>query len=297
MTARTAWRFTSGRRVGSLAALLGLLAGSVAGQPPSGLATRLRVLEQAAALSDARQSERDRRAQEAGSLADEIAALKQRGAAPRADRRLEARLRDFDRLATRLDDADRRLQDAERQRAEALRVFQEGVEAETLALAVVSDATQRAQRAAALADAQRRAERYQQPGTASPFRPLLDVPLGAHESGPDLETKVALLRAEQARGQAELERLARALRLLDARLELARRLALEAESARRDAGSGQPLLQREADTLKLQVRGLHASREALAGVGVDLRRALDTIEARLIEAARRRQAGLGSEAP
>lgn len=276
--------------------LVGLLTGRVdlTLAAETSLSARLRALENAVAQCATRSAERAERAQAASRVADEIAELKAHSTTPRADRGLEARLRAFDRLAARLDDADRRLQDAEQQRARARRDFLAALEAESLALTAVSDASVRAERARALDAAQRRAEASV--ARASPFRPLLDVSLDPHESGPDLDTKVALLHAEQARGREELQHMARARRLLEARLDGAQRLALEAEAARREAGPARPLLQREADALKLQVRTLRGSLETLTRSETDLQRALATIETRLIEAARR-QAGPGSTTP
>jgi hypothetical protein len=261
------------------------------------LAARLRALEQATAQRDTRRIERAQRAQDASHVADAIADLKARNPGPRAAPGLEARLRTFDRLAARLDEAERRLQAAEQQHERARRELLTTLAAESVALMAVSDPSARAQRASALADAQRQAEAEADTVSMDTFRPLLDVTLGVDEGGPDLDAKAALLEAEQTRGHEQLERLAQARRLLEARLDVARRLAAEAETARREAGSAQPLLQREADALKLRVRDLQASREALARTDADLRRALATIEARLIEAARRRQAGPGSTTP
>lgn len=201
-------------------------------------------------------AERDARALEAVRLADEIARLKSATSGPRAGAELERALRSFDRVARGLDELERRL-------------------------ARLDTATARSSRAG-LDEAE--------------LRPLLDIAVGPEDFGAALESKLALLEAERARGVSQGERLSAALRVLALRLPAKQRLAREAEAARRDAGPALGLLQRQADELKLELHELESARAILERRQAELARELAVIEQRLAEALGRR-AGAGSTSP
>lgn len=200
-------------------------------------------------------AERDARAQEASRLADEIALLKSGTPGPRAGAELERALRAFDRVARALDELERRLARLE---TAAGRGPLGGLDEADL-------------------------------------RPLLDIAIEPGDFGPAFDAKRALLQAESARGVAQAERLAAALRVLALRVEAKQRLAREAESARRDVGPALLLLQRQADELKLELRELQSARAALERRQAELARELAIIEQRLAEALGR--AGAGSTSP
>jgi len=83
-----------------------------------------RALRAAAVERDRALEERGRRMSEAGPLADEIARLKEAHTGPRADPRLEAALKRFDRLALDLDGLDRTIRDRQRRVAALRRRFE-----------------------------------------------------------------------------------------------------------------------------------------------------------------------------
>lgn len=128
------------------------------------------------------------------------------------------------------------------------------------------------------------------------LRPLLDIDIGPADFGPVLDAKIALLQAERERGTTQSERLGAALRVLALRLETKERQAREAETARRDAGTGLPLLRRQADESKIELHELQSSRVVVQRRQGELARELAIIEQRLAEAERRR-AGAGSTSP
>jgi hypothetical protein len=197
---------------------------------------------------------------DAARLAQEIAALKARTSAARADPALEQRLRAFDRQAARLDDLDRQVRQAARQVERARSGFR----------ALSEDRSQKLARqgAAASADmlaleaARRRVlAQVVETGARSP----LDIAALESDTPGELQAKQALLQSEQARLADEPERMARAETVLAARLEWKRRLVTEVRSARRAAGSEWRLLESEADALQADVRDLEREELELRG--------------------------------
>src|SRR5262249_61618079 len=96
---------------------------------------------------------------------------------------------------------------------------------------------------------------------------------------PAIEAKLELLRTERGRASEELARLGREVALAETRLELKRRLAREADAARRDAGTDLSLLEREVDALKQSVRGLEQEPARLLFQRTALTQALGRVDA------------------
>ncbi|MBI3932107.1 MAG: hypothetical protein HY317_01705 [Acidobacteria bacterium] len=239
-----------------------------------------RAAEERARLLDARRS----RSAAAVALADEIARLKANEAAPRAGRELEARLRDLDRLAAALDDLDTRIAARTRDLQRAAAAFEVAAEAEAARVASPAEAGGAAALRAIEASRRRVAE-VAVPDV--PFRPLLDVGLAAGDGAPEIAAKLALLASERRRGQDEIARLEEQERLLAARMDVKRRLAVQVDAARRDAGGDFELLVQEADDLRFALRDLARQHDDVARRRAEIAEAVQALEARSHEFGRR----------
>jgi chromosome segregation ATPase len=259
----------------------------------SGAAESLTGLEQAVRAAAAERErlavERQTRAAEAARLADEIAELKRRQSRPRADPELERRLQAFDRVASALDDLDRRLKAQDRTMAQARTRFEARADAELEALARERAAGGAAATVAARVEAIETARKRVRAasGTERGVRPALDISLAPEDGLAEVQAKHALLESERGRIAAAIGALDREDSLIEARLALKRQLAREMEAASREVGSAMSLVQSQADELLQAVRDLERQRETLGRDRSQLSRELALIETR-IEALTRR---------
>jgi chromosome segregation ATPase len=265
-------------RAGALAIALGWTAALAAADSLEDLE---RVVRETAAVRDQLQAERQSRNAEASRLADEIAELKRRAVRPRADRELERRLQSFDRIASVLDDLDRRLWAQERALAQARARFIARADAELAALT-----KQRAGAGATVAsrveaiEAARRRVRGSG-ADALGIRPALDIALAPEDGLSEVQAKLALLRAERQRLADAVHTLQRELAVVDARLALKRQLARDLEAATRDAGMTSALVQREMDDLLASIRELEQRRETVARDAAALPQELGQLDGRM----------------
>jgi chromosome segregation ATPase len=221
---------------------------------------------------------------EAAALAERISQLKVPGAAPRAGRELTRQLREFDRLAGRLDALEGDVVEQERRIARARAEFQAAADEEEQRLeqrARREGAGAVAEALSALESARRRVAALE---SAIAFRPPLEVALDPQDGPAEIEAKLAVLAGERARVSARLQDLRRDEGLLATRIEAKREWARELGVARRDAGGSVELLDRGYEQVQAALRALSARAEAL----VRERAALESAEAGL--AARQREA-------
>jgi hypothetical protein len=248
------------------AALLAVVLAAPAVATGAGWEEHARAVAQAVAARDRAREARDARAAQAAVVAADIARLKERSAGVRASPELERRLRELDRLAAALDGLEREL-----------RRSQEAVEQ---ARGAFEAAARQAQETEALAETRRRVDATA--GAERRFRPLLEIAFEPADGRAESAAKLELLRGERSRGADEARRIEQELVLLEARLEHKRRLLREAEAARRDAGAGLRLLEREVDTLALGVRELGRQRDLLQQQKATLTEGLARVETLIV---------------
>lgn len=212
---------------------------------------------------------------EARTLAEEVGRLQAAQSGPRAGRDLERRLRAFDALALRLDEADARVAQAERARRRARARFDAQADAEEARLS-----SSAAPGAGLVAWAEARARVAALSGGDETVRPPLDVRAEEHDGPGELRAKLALVDAERARLADEARRLAAEERLLAARLEARRALAAELGAARRQAGGEVALLERAADEASRALAALEGRRAAAQAAGDGAARALRGLDER-----------------
>jgi transposase-like protein len=253
-----------------------------------------RALREAAVERDRALEERGLRMSEAGPLADEIARLKEAHAGPRADPRLEAALKRFDRLALDLDGFDRTIRDRQRRVAALRRRFDDEASAEAVRLASkrggsIGDV---ARQLAAIDEARRRVGRLSAGEPA--VRPALTIELSPADGPLEIGQKLALAEAERDRLAAEATRLGNDAAVLEARLLIKRQLLSELESAARAGGSELALLSREADNAAQAVQDLSHEKDQLARQKTAVAESLAVLDRRIGEF-RRRLAALRGE--
>lgn len=229
----------------------------------------------------------------AGALAERITRAKQAAATTRADPELTRELRDFDRLADRLDDVERRLTGLERDIRKLLGQFDEAADLEERAL------ERRAQREgaravsgdlAALAAARDGLADLRDSGG---FRSALEISLDPLDGPAELDAKIGLMDGERQRISARLADLRREEVVLTTRLQARRQWARELSVARREAAGGVELLDQVHERTEATVRGLTTRVETLAGE----RAALQVADSRLAATRREAEERLSSLAP
>lgn len=227
-----------------------------------------RQIRAAVAQRQALLRERARLVSQAAALADTISDAQPSGAnAVRADATLERRLRAFDKVAGQLNGADR---DFKTHQATILRLrgaFSIELERQTKELARLDPRTAAA-RAAVLEAARQRVEELSAP--TDTFRPLLVVRPEATDTSADLDQKLAVLAAEQARGAEALSTIARDLAVLEGRTILTRRLLDNLEAAALTAPLDLHLVERQVGEVQQRLRELSVQR-------IQLQRLRDTV--------------------
>jgi chromosome segregation ATPase len=237
-----------------------------------------RAVQAAAAARDALQAERQTRSAEASRLADQIVELKRHAAQPRADRTLEQRLQTFDRVATALDDLDRRLRGQERTLTQARSRFMAHADADLATLAKQGGSAI-ASRIEAIDAARRRVRAGA--GEMRGVRPALDIALTPEDGLAEVQAKLALLHSERQRLTDAATALRRELAIVDARLTLKRQLAHDLEAATGELGATSALVQREMDDLRASIREIERQREALVRDTDALPHALEQMDSRI----------------
>ena len=232
------------------------------------------------------EQERSRLMLEAAALSDAISAAQaSSGARSRANTSLERQLRDFDRLAGQLDSVDRAIKNHDATIARLRRAFSSELDKLTRELSQV-DARTSAARAAELEAARRRIDELIAPSTA--FRPLLVVRPGAADTVADLDQKLAVLAAEQARGTEALSAFDRDLAVLGGRALLTRQLLDGLESAARGAPQDLRLVQRQVNEVQANLRDLDVKRTEVRRVRDALVAGLTDLEQQVRECRARR---------
>ncbi len=212
--------------------------------------------------------ERARLVLEAASLADAISAAQApRGTPARASGALERQLRDFDRFAGQLDAADRAMKSYDATIARLRRAFSAEIDRLTKQLAN-SDPRTSAARQEEWETARRRVDELIAPPAA--FRPLLIVRPAATDTVADLDQKLAILTAEQARGADAINALDRDLAVLQGRTIVTRHLLDDLEATARGAPPDLRLVQRQVDEVQARLRDLDVKQR-------DLRRVRDAV--------------------
>jgi chromosome segregation ATPase len=212
--------------------------------------------------------ERARLALEAASLADAISAAQApRGTQARASTALERQLRDFDRFAGQLDAADRAIRGYDTTIGRLRRAFSAEIDRLTKELAKTDPRTA-ATRQEEWEAARRRVDESIAP--AATFRPLLIVRPAVTDTVADLDQKLAVLTAEQARGADALNALDRDLAVLQGRTIVTRHLLDDLEATARGAPPDLRLVQRQVDEVQARLRDLDVRQR-------DLRRVRDAV--------------------
>jgi len=197
----------------------------------------------------------------AATLAEAIGdAQPQPGSPVRANATLERQLRSFDRVAGQLDAADRLLRSRDEAIARLKRAFGVELEKELKALSEAELQTAAA-RAEELETARRRVEALG--GPPETFRPLIVVLPSATDTVADLDQKLAVLAAEQARGTDALAGMDQDLSVVEGRLIVSRRLLDDLEAAARRAPQDLRLVQRQVDEVQRRLRDLDDRRRAM----------------------------------
>jgi DNA repair exonuclease SbcCD ATPase subunit len=228
--------------------------------------------------------ERAQRMTEASRLADEIARRK-RGSRPnaRADKSLEEALKRFDRLATALDDFDRRIIGDERSIIALRRRFEEAANAEAARLAARAAAGRIGEVARALAALDESRRRVALLAVEPAFRPVLDVTLAPTDGSIEVEHKLLLLESERERAHTAVERLDAEASVLSERIALKRQISAQLEAAVRAAGSDLTLLRRESEAVGEALRDLSAQRGVIERQRSELVQALATLDGRMAD--------------
>lgn len=268
-------------RLGLLLALALLGRTAVAASP----AEIERDVARAAGERDTRRAERQQVQAQAAAAAERVAALKRPGGGTdRAGSALARELREFDRLAARLDTLEREVATFEQRLARLRAAFEAAADDEEGRL------EERARREGAAAVAPQiealRAARRRIAGQAETpgFRPPLDIGLSALDGVAELEAKLALIDGERARITQRLVEARREETLLATRMEAKREWARQLAAARRDAAGSVDLLDRGYEEAQSALRGLAARIEALARERSTLEEAEQRLRARRTEA-------------
>lgn len=200
--------------------------------------------------------ERERLVSAAASVAAAIASTP-RSTTTRADSDLQRQLRSFDRLAGQLDAVDRALKGSDTSITRVRRAFDAELDKQSKELAR-GDASTTATRASELEAARRRVDALG--GTPGGFRPLLLVRPVATDTVTDLDQKLAVLAAEEARGIEALGALDRDLSVIDGRMVVTRRLLDDLEATAGAAPQDLRLVQRQVGEVQQRLRDLESKR-------------------------------------
>jgi chromosome segregation ATPase len=212
--------------------------------------------------------ERARLVLEAASLADTISAAQApRGTQARASGALERQLRDFDRFAGQLDAADRTIRGYDTTIGRLRRAFSAEIDRLSKELAKTDPRTAATRQEEWEAARRRVDESIAPPAT---FRPLLIVRPAATDTVADLDQKLAVLTAEQARGADALNAVGRDLAVLQGRTIVTRHLLDDLEATARGAPPDLRLVQRQVDEVQARLRDLDVQQR-------DLRRVRDAV--------------------
>lgn len=193
-------------------------------------------------------------------------------ASTRANAAVARQLRQFDRLASQLDAVERTLKALDATLARVRGVFHNNVDIQS-SLARGTPLTSAA-RIAALEAARQRVDTLIGPVTS--FRPLLIVSPLDTDTIADLDQKLTILAAEQARGIGALASMDRDLAVLDGRRLVTTRLLTDLDAAARSAPPDLRLVQRQVDEVQQRLRDLEAKRS-------ELRRARDGLAKGLVD--------------
>jgi chromosome segregation ATPase len=233
------------------------------------------------AQRQAAEGERARLVSEAAKLADAIGLAQSRsGSASRASAPLERQLRDFDRLAARLDAVDRTLRDynsaiARLRKAVAVELDQQAKRARE------ADPLKFAALATQLEITRRRIDEIT--GPPREFRPLLIVRPSATDTAADLDQKLAVLDAEQIRGTEALVALDQDVTVMGGRIVVVRQLLTDLEAAARGAPPDLRLIQRQVEEVQSRLRDLDVSRRDLLRVRETLVQELAEVRRQIAE--------------
>jgi chromosome segregation ATPase len=251
-----------------------------------------RLIRLAVEQRQASDQERSRLVSEAATLAAAIgAAQNQAGSPARASATLERQLRDFDRLAARLDAADRKLKDHDATIARLRRAFTVELDKHTRQLSQ-TDRLKSAPLAIELEARRRRIDALT--GPPHEFRPLLIVRAAAMDTAADLDHKLAVLAAEQVRGTEALDTMDRDLSVLEGRMIVTRRLLNDLEAAARGAPQDLRLIQRQVDEVQNRLRDLDVRRSGLRRVRDTVVQGLADVTQQIAECRARRRAWIQS---
>lgn len=262
-----------------------LLAVFVLAGPPAvaGVAEPERAVAQAAAERDRLAALRERLAGEARKAAEGLGALKTPGEGARAEGELARKLRAFDTLARRLDDAEAKLDAHDKRLQRARAAFAAAIEAEERRL----EARARREGAAAVAadlSALAAARARVAEGAGGAFRPPLEVVVDPLDGAADVEAKIAILESEQERVAGRIQDLESEESLVAVRLAARREWARDLGAARRDARGTVDLIDRGYEDVQAQLQAIEARALALPRERAALKAALTQLAARRKEA-------------
>jgi hypothetical protein len=265
-----------------LALALALTATPAVGAPPLEME---RELAKTASQRDARLAEKQKLQAQAAAVAERVAALKGPDtSAGRASGELSRQLRDFDRLAGRLDDVERDLAALEQRLTRLRAAFEAAADAEERRLE--EEARRRgAATVAAQIDALRDARRRAAGHVETPaFRPPLDIAVSPLDGPAEIEAKLTLIDGERTRIASYLAERGREDALLATRLDAKREWARQLAAARRDAAGSVELLDRGYEEAQAALRDLAARGAALIRERAALEEAQQRLATRRTEA-------------
>lgn len=244
-----------------------------------------RQIHDAVARRQASEQQRAELMLEAAALAETIGAEQASGA--RATAALERHLRDFDRLARRLDATDRAIKNDEATIVQLRRAF--GAELDKLTQALAQgDARASAARATELDAARRRIDLMVAPPAA--FRALLVVRPAATDTVVDLDQKLAVLAVERTRGLDALDAFDRELAVLGGRTVVTKRMLDDLEQTARAAPPDLRLIQRQVDEVQARLRDLGVKTAEVRAARATVVAALADLEQHVTECSARRAA-------
>lgn len=233
----------------------------LAGSAPLWAATLAELEQQVrAAVTSRRQAsdERTRLVSEAAALAVTISTAERGGGPLRASAGLERSLRDFDRLARRLDTVDRSLRALDSDVARLRRAFNDEFDRQSRQLSQDVGGTAFA-RAEELDSARRRVDELSAPPI--PFRRLLVVEPSSSDTLTDLDRKIAILTSEQTRGTEALASVRNNLSVLDARAIVTKRQLEELTANSQGVPQDLRLVQRQVDEVRARLRDIESLRD------------------------------------
>jgi hypothetical protein len=219
----------------------------------------------------------------AETLAQALARPAAERAGSRAGGEIERRLREFDRVAERLDGLERDLAEQERRLTRAVAAFGEAAASEERRLEASAQRQGPHAVAGDLAELEAARQRVAAIRVASGFRPPLEITIDALDGPAELETKLALVRSEEARVASGLEGLSSEEALLGARIAAKRQWVRQIGTARRDAAGSVELLDRGYEEAQAGLRRLLQRQQALPRERESLQEAVRVLESRRFE--------------